>query len=138
MAEPVNVVLIVEDNEVNSELTAKILNHMNLRSVVKSNGEDALAWCQEQVPMLILMDISLPGMDGLEVTRQLRELPGFEELPILALTAHAFGGWNEKTRLAGCTDYLSKPITPRQLMDHIRRHLPEAGMVPPKQSETVE
>ena len=124
MPTPENVVLVVEDNAVNSQLSCKILSHMQIDAVVRDNGEDAVEWCRQHVPRLILMDISLPGMDGLEVTRQLRTFDDFQDVPIIALTAHALSGWEEKTRQAGCTAYLSKPIRPADLMTAVRQYLP--------------
>lgn len=118
-------VLVVEDNAVNSELTCKILSRkLGIDPIVKEDGEAALAWCQTQRPDLILMDISLPGMDGLEVTRRLREREEYADVPILALTAHALGGWQEKTAEAGCTAYLSKPVRPRDLIEAVSTYLP--------------
>jgi len=128
MAVPADVILVVEDNEANCQLTCKILNHIGLQTVVKINGEEALEWCRERVPRLILMDISLPGMDGLEVTRRLRAMPDQGNVPILALTAHALGDWEEKTRAAGCTAYFAKPIRPRDLVEVVSRFL---GLPPP-------
>jgi two-component system cell cycle response regulator DivK len=123
MAKPAEVVLVVEDHEANCQLTCKILNHIGLQTVVRSNGEEALEWCRAFVPRLILMDISLPGMDGLEVTRRLRAMPEQREVPILALTAHALGDWEEQTRAAGCTAYYAKPLRPRDLVAAVTRYL---------------
>ena len=116
-------ILVVEDNEVNAMLVGKILKHVKRTGIFHVNGEDALAWCEENLPALILMDVSLPGIDGLEVTRRLREKSEFDNIPIVALTAHALRGWEEKSREAGCNDYLSKPVRPRDLVDCIKRHL---------------
>jgi two-component system, cell cycle response regulator DivK len=124
MAVPTPVILVVEDNAVNSELTLKILSSIGVPTVLKENGEEAIEWCREHLPQLILMDISLPGLDGLEVTRKLRTMPDLAEVPILALTAHALGDWEERTRAAGCTAYLAKPIRPRDLTDVVRKYLP--------------
>jgi CheY-like chemotaxis protein len=120
MDEPV---LVVEDNDVNAMLVGKILKHLGHSAVFHDNGEDALAWCSENQPALILMDVSLPGMDGLEVTRRLREKPEYATVPIVALTAHALTGWEEKSREAGCSEYLPKPVRPRDLAACIKRHL---------------
>ena len=68
-------VLVVEDNEVNAMLVGKILTHLGYPAVFQDNGEDAVTWCASNIPALILMDVSLPGIDGLEVTRRLRQRP---------------------------------------------------------------
>lgn len=116
-------ILIVEDNADNSMLAEKVLTHQGLDTVVQADGEAALAWCAHNVPSLIIMDVSLPGMDGLEVTRRLRVLPAFATLPILALTAHALEGWAERTKEAGCTAYLAKPVRPRELAQVVKQYL---------------
>jgi len=116
-------VLVVEDNEVNAMLVGKILTHLGYPAVFQDNGEDACSWCNEHIPALIFMDVSLPGMDGLEVTRRLRKKPEYADVPIVALTAHALTGWDEKSREAGCNEYLPKPVRPRELAACTKRHL---------------
>ena len=83
--------------------------------VVAVDGEEALEVALREKPDLILMDIQLPKLSGLEVTRRLRQMDGFGEVPIIALTAYAMKGDEEKTREAGCDGYLSKPINTREL-----------------------
>lgn len=116
-------VLVVEDNEVNAMLVGKILTHLGYPAVFQDNGEDAVTWCASNIPALILMDVSLPGIDGLEVTRRLRQRPEYADVPIVALTAHALTGWEEKSREAGCNEYLPKPVRPCDLTTCIERHL---------------
>src|SRR5437016_4836390 len=106
-------VLIVEDNEDNSLLAEKILNYYGFKTVVTSNGNAALQYCETHQPDLILMDLSLPDIDGMEVTRLLRKKQQYQQIPIIALTAHAMGGIQETTQEAGLNDFLSKPFLPR-------------------------
>ncbi len=114
-------VLVVEDNPSNYELAEKILQHAGFTSTILVDGAEALQWCQQNPPpAVILMDVSLPSMDGLSVTRQLRELPAYAETPIVALTAHAMLGDEEKALAAGCDRYLAKPFRPRALMALLR------------------
>jgi len=116
-------ILVVEDNADNSILTRKILNHYGYEVDVVEEGERALEYCRERTPDLILMDVSLPGMDGLEVTRALRAMEPCREVPIIALTAHAMTGWEARSREAGCDDYLAKPVLPNDLVARVRDHL---------------
>ena len=88
-----------------------------------TDGEEALDVAIRAHPDLIVMDIQLPKMDGLEVTRKLRQMPEFNRVPILALTAYAMKGDREKCLNAGCDDYLSKPISTRELPDRIAKML---------------
>ena len=118
-----NVILLVEDNPDNSNLAQKILTHAGYQVEVVEDGEQALNWCESQVPQLILMDISLPGIDGLAVTRTLREREAFASLPIIALTAHALAGWDERCRGAGCDGYITKPIIPKEFIQQVEEAL---------------
>jgi len=88
-----------------------------------TDGEQALAVAMEERPDLIIMDIQLPKVNGLEVTRRLRETPGLSQIPIIALTAYAMKGDREKVIEAGCNAYVSKPINTRQLPEMIAEML---------------
>lgn len=88
-----------------------------------TDGEEALAVAIRECPDLIMMDVQLPKMDGLEVTRRLRLMPAFDHIPILALTAYAMKGDEEKCLSAGCDAYLSKPVSTRELPDRIAKIL---------------
>jgi len=118
------IILVVEDNPDNRMLVEKILTHKGFETAMVEDGELALKWCEETIPRLILMDVSLPGIDGLKVTSLLREKEEFKDVPIIALTAHAMKGWEEKARQAGCTSYLSKPVMPKVLIDSLNKLLP--------------
>ncbi|MEA2108107.1 MAG: response regulator [Pseudomonadota bacterium] len=104
------VIMAVEDNEDNRDLIVKILSHRGYDVIGVSNGSEALARLAEVAPDLVLMDINLPGMDGYEVTRRIRDNEVFAKVPIVALTAHAMHGDREKSLAAGCNAYVAKPI----------------------------
>ena len=92
-----------------------------------TDGEEALAVAMEGRPDLIIMDIQLPKMDGLEVTRRLRQIPQFRQTPIIALTASAMEGDREKIIAAGCDEYISKPVKPRQFPHLVAEMLRRGG-----------
>ena len=117
-------ILIVEDNEDNSLLVEKILAYYGFKTIVAPHGKGALEYCETHKPDLILMDISLPDMDGMEVTRLLRKKPHYQQIPIIALTAHALHGIQEITQEAGLNDLLSKPFLPNDLIDLVKKYLP--------------
>ncbi|WP_068470403.1 response regulator [Candidatus Protochlamydia phocaeensis] len=116
-------ILIVEDNEDNSILAEKILNYYGFKTVVTSHGQEALNYCETHQPDLILMDLSLPDIDGMEVTRLLRKRQHYQNVPIIALTAHAMRGIQETTQEAGLNDFLAKPFLPNDLIEIIRKYL---------------
>ncbi len=116
-------ILIVEDNEDNSLLVEKILNYYGFKTVVVADGESALRYCETHQPALILMDLSLPDMDGLEVARFLRKKKDYQETPMIALTAHAIQSLKMLSQEAGLNDFIMKPFLPHELMTVIRRHL---------------
>ena len=109
-------ILIVEDSEDIRALLNELLEDEGYRLVFAVNGEDGLATAQTSSPQLILMDLSLPGMDGWETVRQLRHLSQFKQTPILALTAHATQRDHQRALEAGCTDYISKPFDAEELL----------------------
>ena len=108
-------IMIVEDNLRNMRLIEMTLRAKDYTLLKATNGEEALDMATRERPDLILMDIRLPGMDGLEVTRRLRETPAFSHTPIIGLTAHAMKGDKEKVIESGCNAYLAKPINTREL-----------------------
>jgi two-component system, cell cycle response regulator DivK len=116
-------VLIVEDNSDNSQLVEKILQFYGIDTVIAPHGNAALDYCKTHHPDLILMDLSLPDIDGMEVTRQLRQLDQYKKLPIIAMTAHAMQGVSEKAKEAGIDDLLTKPFLPADLIHIVRRYL---------------
>jgi len=116
-------ILIVEDNPQNMKLFEIILG-VNSYALLKAvDGNEALAIAIRERPDLIIMDIQLPGMSGLEVTRKLREDPSFDRVPIIAVTAFAMTGDREKALEAGCNAYLSKPFKVRELTGMIAEML---------------
>lgn len=120
---PKKEILIVEDNEDNSLLAEKILNYYGFHTVVTSHGNEALAYCNTHRPNLILMDLSLPDIDGMEVTRILRKKEEYKNLPIIAISAHAMAGIQEMAQEAGLNDFLTKPFLPAELITMIRKYL---------------
>lgn len=116
-------ILIVEDNEDNSLLVEKILNYYGFKTAVALNGNEALQYCETHQPNLILMDLSLPDIDGIEVTRLLRKKPQYQQIPIIALTAHTLHGIQETTQEAGLNDFLAKPFLPNDLINLVRKYL---------------
>ena len=108
-------ILIVEDNPLNMKVIEMTLRAENYILLEASDGGEALEMAMRERPDLILMDIRLPGMSGLEVTRKLREKPAFSHTPIIGLTAYAMKGDREKVIESGCDAYLSKPFHPREL-----------------------
>lgn len=119
-------VLIVEDNLQNLELFREILDLKGFEVSTASSAEDGLELMKESRPDLILMDIGLPGMDGLTATRIIKNDPALSGIPIVALTAHAMSGDQERALEAGCDGYLTKPINTRNFPDQVRGFL-ESG-----------
>ncbi len=108
-------ILIVEDNPQNMRLIEMALSAGNYTLLEATNGEEALKLAMKERPDLIIMDIQLPKMNGLDVTRKLREMQEFSQTSIIAITAHAMKGDKEKALDSGCDAYLSKPINAREL-----------------------
>jgi two-component system, cell cycle response regulator DivK len=117
-------ILVVEDNQDSRELVVKILKRKGYQMVEAADGEEALAKALSEKPHLILMDISIPKIDGAEVTRRLKSMEDFQNIPIVALTAHAMKGDREKMLEVGFEGYISKPINvhdfPGQVRDFLR------------------
>jgi len=108
-------IFIVEDNPDSRELVVKILKAKGYGIIQAVDGEEALQKLKEQRPDLILMDISIPKIDGYEVTRRIKEDDGLKDVPVIALTAHAMKGDKEKALEAGCDGYIAKPFSVREL-----------------------
>jgi two-component system cell cycle response regulator DivK len=106
-------VLIVEDNERNMRLMRLLLKPLGYHLLEATDGQEALATLEETTPDIILVDIQLPDVDGLEITRRLRQQERFATTPIVALTAYAMPGDREVFLRAGCTGYVAKPIDTR-------------------------
>ncbi|CAN5209577.1 response regulator [soil metagenome] len=103
-------VLLVEDNEMNRDMLSRRLARKKYEVLVAVDGGEGVSMAHSEAPDLILMDMSLPVIDGWEATRQLKADPGTSSIPIIALTAHAMAGDREKALEAGCDDYDTKPI----------------------------
>lgn len=116
-------ILIVDDNRDSRELVVKILKNRGYQTIEAVDGEEALEKAVAERPDLILMDRSLPKIDGYEVTRRLKSQQEFKDIPIVALTAHAMRGDREKALEAGCEGYISKPINVRELPELITSYL---------------
>ena len=114
-------ILLVDDSRVNRILAKKLLEKAGYEVITAKDGEDAVQIFEHGPrPDLILMDISLPKIDGFEVTRRLKKQESFKDIPIIALTAHAMKGDREKAFAAGCDGYIPKPISVRELPDQIQ------------------
>lgn len=119
-------VLIVEDNELNMKLFHDLLSAHGYRTVQTRNGLDALALARQHRPNLILMDIQLPEVSGLEVTRWLKEDVELRSIPVVAVTAFAMKGDEERIRSGGCEAYVSKPISVATFLETVRRFIGDA------------
>src|SRR5262245_51874184 len=119
-------VLIVEDNELNMKLFHDLLDAHGYRTLQTRNGMEALALAREHRPDLILMDIQLPEVSGLEVTKWLKEDDQLRAIPVVAVTAFAMKGDEERIREGGCEAYISKPISVSTFLDTIRQFIGEA------------
>ena len=116
-------ILVVEDNDMNMQLVEFLLEEGGYDIVKATSGEEALAITREAAPDLILMDIHLPGMDGLSVVRAMKADTRTARVPILALTAHAMRGDKDRFLEAGCDGYISKPIDVKTFIASIRQYL---------------
>jgi two-component system cell cycle response regulator DivK len=119
-------ILVVEDEEDNRQILRDLLTTAGYEMTEAVNGEDALVEVAKQRPDLILMDIQLPAMDGYETTRRIRINPDLKSLPIIAVTSYALAGDESKALACGCDAYVSKPYSPRQLLEKIREYLPKS------------
>jgi two-component system cell cycle response regulator DivK len=122
-------VLIVEDNELNMKLFHDLLEAHGYNTVATRNGVEAIDLARRHRPDLILMDIQLPEVSGLEVTKWIKDDPELHAIPVIAVTAFAMKGDEERIRQGGCEAYLSKPISVAKFMETIRRFLgtPDLG-----------
>ncbi len=116
-------ILIVEDNQDSRELVVKVLKNKGYETIEAADGEEALEKAATERPDLILLDISIPKIDGYEVAKRLKSQEEFKDIPIVALTAHAMKGDREKVIVSGFEGYISKPINVRELPDQVRSYL---------------
>lgn len=113
-------ILLVEDNELNRDMLSRRLASRGYEVALAVDGESGLAMAGSEAPDLILMDMSLPILDGWEATRRLKASPDTRRIPVIALTAHAMAGDREKALQAGCDDYDTKPIELARLLGKIQ------------------
>ena len=113
-------ILLVEDNEMNRDMLSRRLQRRGYEVVTAVDGETGLAMTRSEAPALVLMDMSLPGLDGWEATRRIKADPATRAIPVVALTAHAMAGDREQALAAGCDDFDTKPIDLERLLGKIQ------------------
>jgi CheY-like chemotaxis protein len=116
-------ILLVEDHEDNRIVYSTILEHFGYTVLLAGDGAEGVRLAREALPDLVLMDVSIPVMDGWEATRVLKADPATAAIPIVALTAHALATDRERAAEAGCDGYLAKPVEPRRVLEEVRRFL---------------
>jgi two-component system cell cycle response regulator DivK len=122
-------ILIVEDNELSRDMLSRRLRRKGFEVLVATDGQEGIAMAQRELPDLVLMDLSLPDLDGWEATRRLKKDAKTKHIPVIALTAHAMSGDREKAIDAGCDEYDTKPIDLRRLLSKMERFVedPDPG-----------
>lgn len=115
--------LLVEDNEMNRDMLSRRLERKGYQVIMAVDGAEGVAMARSEQPDVILMDMSLPVLDGWSATQQLKAAPETARIPVIALTAHAMEGDESKARAAGCDDYDTKPIDLPRLLGKIEAHL---------------
>ncbi len=115
-------ILIVEDNELNMKLFNDLLEANGYQTLQARNGHDAMAIAREHIPDLVLMDIQLPEVSGLEIIKWMKEADDLKHIPIVAITAFAMKGDEERIRAGGCEAYLSKPISVVNFLETVRTY----------------
>jgi two-component system cell cycle response regulator DivK len=121
-------ILLVEDNEMNRDMLTRRLQRRGYEVVVAVDGAQGLAMAQSETPAIVLMDISLPVLDGWEATRRLKMAPETKSIPVIALTAHAMTGDRERCIEAGCDDFDTKPVEIARLVGKIEALLQRSKM----------
>lgn len=116
-------VLLVEDNEDNLVVYRTILEHVGYKVVEARDGEEGVSRAHSELPDIILMDISIPKMDGWEATVRLKDADDTAAIPIIALTAHALEEDRAKAMRAGCDGYLAKPVEPRRVVQEVEKFI---------------
>ena len=123
-------ILVVEDNDRNLKLVRDVLVFAGFEVLEAQTGEQGVAIAETTLPDLVLMDLQLPGIDGAEALRRLRDNPATAELPVVAVTAFAMKEDGERTRQAGFDGYITKPLSVRSLPDQVRNYLTRGGGAP--------
>jgi len=121
-----NKILLVEDNEMNRDMLTRRLERKGFEVAIAVDGQAGVDMASSASPDIILMDLSLPVMDGWEATRQIKSDPATLSIPVIALTAHAMAGDEQKAREAGCDDYDTKPVDLKRLLGKIENLLGSA------------
>ena len=124
---PVPLILVVDDYEDNRDMYSQYLQFAGLRVAEAANGKEALSKTAELMPDLIVMDLSLPGVDGWQATRMIKQDPKTRDILVLALTGHALEGASQGAKDAGCDAFLTKPCLPEDLHQEIQRMLGAAS-----------
>jgi CheY-like chemotaxis protein len=127
-------VLLVEDNEMNRDMLSRRLVRRGFQVLMAVDGEQGVQMAQTELPDLILMDMSLPVLDGWGATRKIKAEPSTQSIPLIALTAHAMAGDRDKALEAGCDDYDTKPIELSRLLDKMDRLLSDKAVSAPSNS----
>lgn len=121
-------ILLVEDNEMNQNMLSRRLTRKGYEVTIAADGEQALVMLMEQDFDLVLMDISLPGRDGHDITREIKQDPGKSSIPVIALTANAMASDREAALAAGCDDFDTKPVDIKRLLGKISAALGKGGI----------
>ena len=116
-------ILVIEDNKLNMKLVKELISIGKYRMLEANDAESGIQQIREQRPDLVLMDIQLPGMDGLSATKIIKEDPALKDIPIIGLTSYAMQGDKEKALAAGCTGYITKPIDTRKFLETVSEYL---------------
>lgn len=128
MISPGRVVMVVEDEPANQRLFRELLSRLGCTVMITGDGAEAVGLAQEQKPDMILMDIGLPGMSGLEATRTIRQNAATAGIPIVALSAYAMTEDRDRAMQAGCDAFVAKPFNIAELLRVVRRYLGEAAV----------
>ncbi len=123
-------ILVIEDNDMNRDMLARRLQRRGYETCVAADGKEGIRTAHALAPDLILLDLSLPEIDGWEVARRLKTDPESAQIPIIALTAHALSGDRDDAIAAGCNDYETKPIEFQRLLNKIESLLPSPVRIP--------
>ena len=121
-------ILVVEDNKLNMKLVRGLIKIGKYRMLEAMDAESGIKLIREQRPDLVLMDIQLPGMDGLSATEIIKADPDLKDIPIVALTSYAMQGDKEKALAAGCTGYIAKPIDTRKFLKTVSQYLKDDNL----------